>query len=489
MHENSMKRKIVSGALWKFLERAGSQIVSLIVSIILARLLTPDDYSVVSIVTMFFAFANVFISGGFNSALIQKKDADDDDYSTVLHISLIISVGIYVVLFFIAPFIADFYKQPMLKSVIRIMSLTLPITAVKSVWSAKISSSLKFKGFFISTFIATVISAVIGIVMAYSGAGPWALVAQQMSSTVISTVILMIMIRMRIVMKISFVKFKSLFKYGWKVFVSSIIGRVYLETIPIVIGFKYSTADLAYYTKGRSFPEIITSSATSTFSAVLFPALAKVQDSKERLLYGTRMFIRITSFITMPLMLGLFGVAENFVIVLLTEKWLPIVPYLKMFCIASMFEMVHVGNCETIKAMGRSDIYLIMEIIKKSGYFITIALFLIFADSPQVLALAFIVCTAIALAVNSIPNVKLINYTIPMQLADLLPNLITSAIMCAAVSFIGMLNMNSTLVLLLQIVSGMLVYLLLNILIKSPSLLYIFGIAKSILKRGEKTPL
>ena len=481
-----IRSKTIHSALWKFTERIGAQIVTLVVSIILARLLTPDDYSVVSVVTIFFAFANVFISGGFNSALIQKKDADDEDYSTVLHISLIISAIIYVILFFTAPLVADIYEQPMLVAVIRIMSLSLPITAVKSIWSAKISSSLEFKGFFVSTLIATLVSAVIGIVMAYMGAGAWALVVQQMSNTIISTVILMITTRVHIVMRISLSRFRSLFKYGWKVFVSSIIGRVYVESVPIVVGYKYSSADLAYYTKGRSFPELIMSSSISTFSAVLFPVLAKVQDSKERLLYGTRLFMRITSFLSMPLMFGLFAISENFVIVLLTDKWLPIVPYLKIFCITSMFEMVHIGNCETIKAMGRSDIYLIMEIIKKTGYFITIILFLIFTDSPQVLALAFVVCTLIALIVNLIPNTKLINYKIIHQILDLLPNLITAGVMCVCVTFIGMLEMNRVLLLGIQIASGAMIYFVLNILIRNPSLRYMFEIMKSLLKKRRE---
>ena len=170
----------------------------------------------------------------------------------------------------------------------------------------------------------------------------------------------------------------------------------------------------------------------------------------------------------------------------LTEKWLPIVPYLKIFCVASMFEMVHIGNCETVKAMGRSDIYLIMEIVKKSGYFITMALFLAFSNSPSILAFSFIVCTAIALLVNSIPNVKLINYRISQQLRDLIPNLITSVVMCVAVAFIGMISMNRTMLLAIQVLSGAGIYLFLNLLIKNSSLLYALEFVKTMLKKRRK---
>ena len=227
--------------------------------------------------------------------------------------------------------------------------------------------------------------------------------------------------------------------------------------------------------------------STNTFSAVLFPTLAKFQDDKQRLLHGTRLFIRITSFFMFPLMLGLFAVADNFVIVLLTEKWLPAVPYIRIFCIASMFEMIHVGNCETIKAMGKSGTYLTMEIIKKSGYFLTIAMFLFLTKKPESLAVAFIVCTGIAIIVNSIPNIKLLGYKLRYQVMDLIPNLLTAFVMCAVVFCMNMLTMHKLLLLILQVIAGIIVYLFLNVIIKNSSLIYIFNFTKSkIFKRKQK---
>lgn len=480
---NDLKIKTASGILWKLFERIGAQLVSLIVSIIIARILTPSDYSVVSLVTIFFTFANVLISGGLNTALIQKKDADMEDYSSVLIVSVAFSLVIYLILFITAPYIANAYNVESITVIIRVMGLALPITAVKSIWCAYISSTLQFKKFFFATLGGTIASAVVGILLAIKGVGPWALVAQQMTNTIIDTIILILTTRLKLMFRISWQKLKVLIKYGWKILFSSLIGTTYNSIVPLAIGLKYTNQDLSFYTKGNSFPSLISTTTTNTLSAVLFPTLAKFQDDKEKLLKYTRLFIRLASFIAFPMMLGFFAVADKFVLVILTEKWIDAVPYIKIFCIAYMFEMIHVGNCETIKAMGRSDIYLVMEIIKKVGYFLTIGLFLIFTNTPQQLALAFWVCTCIALIVNSIPNQILLGYKFKYQLLDILPNLVTSIIMCVIVSFIGKLNLNIYILLLLQVLTGIVVYLLLNIIIKNSSLLYIVNFIKERFKK------
>lgn len=482
---NSIRTKALTSTIWKFMERIGAQLVSMIVSIILARILTPDDYSVVSLVAIFFAFANVFISGGLNTALIQKKEADEEDYSTILYFSIFISLVIYGALFLLAPFIADIYNKSILVIVIRVMGISLPVTAVKSIWCAYISSNLQFKKFFFSTLGGTIFSAVIGIALALNGAGVWALVAQQMSNTFIDTFILICTTRIHLTFKFSLQKFKTLFAYGWKIFVSSIIGTIYTQIIPLIIGVKYSTSDLSFYTKGKSFPELISTTSTNTLAAVMFPTMSKYQDDRKKLLQLTRLLIRISSFIAFPLMLGFFAISENFVRVVLTDKWLPAVPYIKLFCVANMFEMVHIGNCETIKAMGRSDIYLVMEIIKKSCYLATIFAFLLFSKTPVELALAFICCTCIALIVNSIPNRKLLGYTFLNQIEDLLPNLVTAIIMSFAVQLVGQTPINLLWKLVLQVVVGMLVYVLENAVIKSPNLKYLIEMMKEILPHGK----
>lgn len=486
--DSNLKSKAITSIFWKFFERIGAQLVSLIVSIIIARILNPSDYSVVSLITIFFTFANVLISGGLNTALIQKKDTDATDYSSVLIISVIISWVIYAVLFFIAPIVAKFYKIESITLIMRVMGLILPVTAVKSIWCAYISSTLQFKKFFFATLGGTIVSAIVGIMLAIKGAGAWALVAQQMTNTIIDTIILILTTKIKIIFKISFRKLKVLFGYGWKILASSLIGVFYTSIIPLTIGIKYSDADLSFYTKGNSFPSLISSTTTNTLSAVLFPTLSKFQDDKEVLLRYTRLFIKLSSFIVFPMMLGFFAVSNNFVLIVLTEKWMEAVPYIKIFCVAYMFEMIHIGNCETIKAMGRSDIYLIIEIIKKIGYFITIALFLIFTNTPQQLAMAFCICTTIALIVNSIPNQKLLGYKLKYQIIDLLPNLITAIAMCICVILIGKLKINIYLSFVIQVFSGIIIYLALNFLIKNDSLMYLLNFIKERFKtKNEKS--
>lgn len=483
MDQEQIKRKAVSGTIWKLMERFIAQGVSLVVSVIIARILTPKDYSVVSIVTIFFTFANVIISGGLNTALIQKKDADDDDYSTVLHVSVILSLVIYAIFFFTAPLIADLYEQPVLVPIIRVMAISLPITAVKSIWCAYISANLQFKKFFFSTIGGTLISAVVGIYMAVKGYGAWALVAQQLTNTTIDTLILFCSTRIHVLFRISWVKLKELFAYGWKVFVSSLIGVIYTEISPLAIGLKFTTEDLSFYTKGKSFPGTITTATTNTLSAVLFPVLAKYQDDKEKVLRYTRLYMQLSSFIVFPLMLGFAAVSDNFVSVVLTDKWMNASYYIKVFCICSMFDVVAVGNCETIKAIGRSDVYLIMEIIKKCGYFITLIAFIYFSASPEILALSYIACTVIQIAVNSIPNIKLIGYKFSDQIIDMLPAFLCAVAMTVCVWFVGKLEMNKLVVLILQISCGAAVYLLLNIVTKNKSLKYSFDLLKSYIKK------
>ena len=298
---DNLKKSTFSGAIWKFMERVCAQVVSLVVSIVLARLLLPEDYSIVSIVAIFFAFCNIIISGGLNTALIQKKDADKLDYATVLHVSVLLAAVLCIVMFFAAPFIASLYKTELLIPVIRVMSLTFFINAVKSVLSAYVSGKMQFKKFFFSTIVGTVISAFIGIIMAVNGFGAWALVAQQMSNSLIDTVILFITTKFRVLFIFSFKRLKSLFSYGWKIFVTSLITVVYDEINPLIVGLKFSWADLAYYNKGNSFPGLLNSTISDTLAAVLFPAMSKVQDDKNAVLSITRRYIKVSSFVVFPL--------------------------------------------------------------------------------------------------------------------------------------------------------------------------------------------
>lgn len=475
-----IKHKSIVGVAWKFSERIAARLVSMVVSVILARLLTPDDYSVVGIVSIFFVFAEVFISGGFTTALIQKKDADIKDYSSVLFFSIIVAVLMYFILFFTAPFIAKVYDKEILVAVIRIMSLTLIINAIKAVICAKISSELKFKQYFLSTISGVIVSAVIGIVMAYNGFGPWSLVAQQMVNSIIGTIVILFVSRFKIEFKIYFDRLRGLLSFGGKIFISNVISTIYSEIKPLVIGLKYSGADLSFYSKGNSFPSILNTTLGDTFSAVYFPTMAKFQDNKENMLNGIRRFMQLSSFLVFPAMIGFFVVSDNFVSVLLTDKWMPASIYIKIASISYMFNIIQRGNLQAIQASGRSDLILKLEIIKKTTFFFVIALFLFFTDSPVLLAISGIVNALFASIVNSFPNRKILDYGYRKQIIDLLPNLILSIIMGIVVYFVGFLPINKLLLLILQILTGCIIYVILNLAVKNKNLFYFINILKDV---------
>ena len=478
MEDKEIKNIAFSGAIWKFGERIIAQTVSLFVSIVLARLLSPKDYGVVGIVTIFFAFANVLISGGLNTALIQKKNADIDDYSTTLCTCIAFSLIAYFILFFAAPFISNLYHEELLIPVIRVMGLALPITAAKSIACAYVSSTLQFRKFFYATIVGTLFSAVIGITMAYSGWGVWSLITQQLSNTIIDTIILYAVTRVPLKLSFKIERLKYLFNYGSKILVASLISAIYDEINPLIVGIKFSTADLSFYTKGKTFPKYLSYSMNETISSVLFPVMAKFQDNKTLLLSYTRRFIKTSSFIVFPIMIGFFAVSDNFISVVLTDKWIGASIYIKIFCVPFMFDLVCTGNLQTIRAMGRSDLVLKMEILKKTLYFAVIIVFIFFSKSPVTLALTSLITTAIAMIVNVVPNVKLIDYKIKHQVLDLIPNLMLSSIMGALVYLMNNISINKLVLLFIQVVCGGIIYIILSVITKNESFNYVFHTIK-----------
>ena len=484
MDNSQLKKSAFTGMLWKLAERIGAQGVTLLISIILARLLTPDDYSVVGVVNVFFAFCNIFIVGGFNSALIQKKDADEKDYSSVLFVSLGIAGVLYTALFFCAPQIALLYQKPLLRPVFRVMGICLMIDAVKAVLYAYVSNQLQFKKFFFATLCGTLTSAAVGIAMAVAGFGPWALVAQKMVSSIADTLVLALTSKFRIRLQISFQRIKRLFSYGWKIFMSTVISTAYEQLNPLIIGLRFSTVDLSFYSKGQSFPLALNSALDGALGSVLFPVMSKVQDDTDAVLAYTRKFMRTASYVIFPVMVGFLAVSDSFVTVLLTDKWQGVSIYIKIFCITYMFNIIQNGNLQTIRALGRSDIILKLEIIKKSLYFVVITIAVLLAKEPYWLAVATIVNTTIATVVNTIPNRKLIGYKLRLQVMDLLPNLLLAVMMGAMVYALNFVQMHALLKLFAQGISGVAIYVGLSILTRNDNFHFLLKtIRKYLLKR------
>lgn len=483
-HEN-LRGKVVSGVIWKFAEQLSAQMVTFVVSVILARLLSPTDYGKIALVNVFILLANTFVESGFGSALIQKKDADNVDFSTVFYFSIALSAAFYLLLFLAAPAIASFYQIPELCAVLRVLALQLPISAVKSVESAYISRQMQFKRFFFATIGGTAVSAVVGIVMALSGFGLWALVAQYLTNAFIDTVVLWFTAHWRPDRVFSVQRLKGLYSYGWKLLCGSLICNFYEQFRNLVIGKFYSSADLAFYNKGQQFPQVIVSNINSSITTAMFPAIAKVQDDKARVKQQVRHIVRISSYIMWPAMLGLAAVATPLIRLLLTEKWLPCVVFMRLICIQWALLPVQQANLQSIRAIGRSDLTLKMEIIKRSVSLLLVLLTM--RISVLAIALGGIVETLFSTLVNTYPNRKLLNYSYREQMSDLIQPILLSVSMAVPVYLVGLLPLHDIAMLLMQVSVGIAIYVGESVLFHVESFYVILDILRPYLSKFRKS--
>lgn len=478
------KTTVTSNFIWRFMERCGAQGVTFIVSIVLARLLAPSVYGTIALVTVFTTIMQVFVDSGMGNALIQKKDADDLDFSSVFYFNIAMCLMLYIIMFIIAPFIAAFYEMPELTPVIRVLSLILIVSGIKNVQQAYVSRNMLFKRFFFSTLGGTIVAAVVGIVMAYMQYGVWALVAQMLCNAVIDTTILWITVKWRPKKQFSFERLKSLFSYGWKLLVSALIDTVYNDLRQLVIGKIYSKEELAHYNQGDKFPKLIVSNINTSIDSVLLPTMSKAQDDKNAVKNMTRRSIKTSTYIMMPLMAGLAVCAEPLISLIMTDKWLPCVPFLRIFCISYAFWPIHTANLNAIKAMGRSDLFLKLEIMKKMVGII--ALLSTMWISPLAMAYSLLVTSVLGQIINSWPNKKLMNYSYLEQLKDMLPQIGLSLFMGAVVYCVKFIGLNDILTLLIQVSVGAIIYITLSKVFRIDSFEYLINTVKGLFNRQKK---
>ncbi len=459
-----MQSKVLSNVAWRFAERVGAQGVKLVLEIILARLLLPDDYGLVAIVTVLITILNVFVDSGLGNALIQKKDADDVDFSTVFWFNIVSCIIIYILLFIAAPLFSNLYHRDELTMLIRILGLQVIISGVKNIQQAYISKTMQFKRFFFATLSGTIGAAAIGIVMAYNGFGVWSLVVQQVFNVLVSTIILWITVKWRPKKTFSRQRLKQLFSYGWKLLVSALIDTIYNEIRQLIIAGKYTSSDLAYYNRGRQFPNLFISNVNAAIDSVLLPTLSKEQDNIARVKAMTRKSIQVSVYILGPCMMGLAFIGEPFIRLVLTEKWLPCLPYMRIFCVTFMFYPIHTANLNAIKALGRSDLFLILEIAKKTVGFA--AVLITMNISVKAMAYSLLVTSLLNQIINSWPNRKLLGYGYIEQLKDIVPGILLSVIMGICIMPLKLLGFNDLLTILLQLVCGMFIYIAGSYLLK-----------------------
>lgn len=484
MEQNSIKRKTMTNLVWRYAERCGAQGITFIVSIVLARLLSPTEYGTIALVTVFLSIFQVFVDGGLGSALIQKKDADDLDFSTIFFFNIFMCTIIYLLMFFASPFLASFYKDPSLVPIFRVLGLTILISGVKNVQQAYVSKKLIFKKFFFATLFGTLTAGVIGIVMALKGFGVWALVAQNLVNACIDTLILWVTVKWRPKFMFSFERLKGLFSYGWKLLASNLLNTIYNDVRQLIIGKMYSGADLAYYNRGKTFPKYIVDNINSSIDSVLLPVMSEVQDDEQRVKNMTRKAIMTSSFIMWPFMVGLSATGKNLFTLLLTEKWLPSLPFLYIFCFVSGMQPIHTANLNAIKAKGRSDIFLKLEIIKK-----TVGILIILATMKfGVLAIGIgsVVYTIFASVVNAFPNKDLLKYSYFEQIRDVLPSFLLAMFMGAIVYLIPIpKSVPLIIAVIIQVIVGGVIYTVGSLALKLEPALFIKDLAKKAIDKKK----
>lgn len=477
-------QSVFSNFIWRFAERCAAQLVTFIVSIVLARILMPEDYGTVALVTVFTTIMQVFVDSGLSTALIQKKDADDLDFSSVFYFNFGVCIILYLIMFLAAPVIASFYEMPELVSIVRVISLTIVISGVKGVQQSYVSRHMLFKRFFYATLGGTIFSAFLGIAMAYAGLGVWAIVAQQLSNTAIDTLILWVTVKWRPKLMFSWERLKDLLGFGWKLLCSALLDTVYNNLRSLIIGKIYSSADLAYYNQGKKFPNIIVMNINTSIDSVLLPAMSKEQDDDDRVKSMTRRSIMVSCYIMAPLMIGLACCATSVVTLVLTKKWLPCVFFLQIFCITYMFYPIHTANLNAIKAMGRSDLFLKLEVWKKViGIVLLLSTMFI---SVKAMAYSLLISTLTSMIINSWPNKKLLNYSFMEQMKDIFPSITLAAGMGVAVYMIGFLPVPALPLLLIQVICGGAIYIVGSVFLKLEPYEYLQGIIIPMIQKRRK---
>ena len=506
------KEKTIKGLFWEYMEKLGGEAVSLVVSIVLARLLGPEAYGIIPLITVFTSILGVIVQSGFGSALIQKKDATNTDFSTVFYFQLALSSVLYLGMFFAAPFISDFYNNPEMTSMVRILSLTLIIGAVNNVQHAYVSKTMQFKKYFFASFTGTVLSGVVGIVLAFTIInvtgnpiyGAWALVAQKLTDHIIDTIFLWFTVKWRPKLTFSLKRLKSLYSYGWKILLSTFIDTLYKNLNTLIIGKVYTSTDLAYYNKGNTYPKLIMHNLNTSIQHVLFPAMSNHQHDIGKVKSMARRAMKTSSYLVFPAMMGFAAVGYSIIYLLLGDAWLPAVPFLWIACFNFAMWPIHTTNLQAIQAMGRGGSFLIAEIIKKIsnliflGAGIWIAMSLAFettTDSVVVIALSSIFAEIVCVFVNALPNKKIINYSLKEQFADIIPAFFLSLFMGICIfpinylplsAFISNEGLAVTIKLLIQIVCGITIYVLTSRIFKVDSFKYILSTIKEFLRKKKK---
>ncbi|MGI6677929.1 MAG: lipopolysaccharide biosynthesis protein [Dehalobacterium sp.] len=478
LNKREYKKAVLGSLFWRFMERGSTQVIHFIISIVLARLLLPRDFGIIALITVFIAVADTFVQSGLTSALVQKEEVDATDYSSVFFINLIIAGFIYLFFLGAAPLIAEFYQEPMITSIFRWLSLIVIFGALNNIQYVVLAREMKFKKSFLVSIGGILASGTVGITMAYQGYGIWSLVFSQITGQAVSTVILWLSVRWRPRLLFSFSRLRGLFGFGSKLLCSGLLDTIFNNIYPLVIGKLYGKTMLGFYNRGQSIPAMLVNNINGAITGVMFPALSHHQNDPLRVKAMMRRSMLSSAFLVFPMMFGLATVAKPMILLIFTEKWLPCVPFLQLLCISFAFWPVHTANLQAINALGRSDIFLRLEVIKKALFALIIACTIPFGIYFMVAGQAL--SSVIGTIINAWPNKYLFNYAFQEQVKDLMPPLLLSIAMSGVVFLISLLL---NLPLFWQISLGAAFYFIVAYLLRLESLTYILATIKDLRKK------
>ena len=487
LNENEMadtnlnKKTISTNLLWRFLERFGAYITSFIISVVLARIIDPSTYGTVALMTVFIAFLDVFVTGGFANSLIQDKTTTEKDFNTLFWFNIIFSLLLYVVLFFTSPLIATYYEKESLKWLIRVSGISLIINGVKNLQFAYVSKNLQFKKFFFATIGGTVVSGIIGIVLAVNGFGAWALVVQSVANHFIDSIILWFIIKWHPKFQFCFKLLVKHFSFGWKILLYKIIYNISNSIRQLAIGKKYSDSDLAFYNKGKSYPNIIGQNIYNSVNSVMYPVLARTQDNYKRfneILYKS---LELNIFIVLPMMVGFFCVSDSFSYILLGEKWIVCVPYVKIFCIVVFLNSIEAIISSGPLALGKSTATMVLGIVE---CLINIVLLIVAIPFGTIaIAYSMVASSAINCIIYFVYLHKLTRFSVFKLTARSFVSIVSSILMGIVVYSLLNLILPYYVIFILQIITGISFYFLLSKVFCNCSLPYCLSLLKDIIKK------
>lgn len=484
LENRKLKQKTLTGFLWSFLDLIANQGIQFIIMIILARLLAPEHFGLIGMIMIFIALSQTLVDSGFSQALIREEKVSKIDYSTTFLFNMIFSLVVFIAIYFVAPLVSEFYSEPKLTTILRVISLSVFFQALSIVPRTILTRKVDFRAQTTVSIIASLSSGVIAISLAILGFGVWALVLRVVSQQAVQSIMLIYINKWKPTFEFSISSFKHFFTFGWRLLVSSLIDTGYRNIYYVIIGKMYSKNALGYYTNARQLRDAINQGITRSIQRVTYPVLSSIQSEEERLKYGFKKLIRNTGYVFFPMMLGLAAISNNLILILLGTKWEPAIVYFQLLCLAAILFPMHAINLNILKVKGRSDLFLRLEIIKKiiTTVAILITIFLNLGVSSFIITT--IITSHLSFMVNTYYSGKEIGYGTFEQFKDMFPAYLLSFFMGAVVFLSNnIFAFHQTIILILQVIIGVVIYLGLSKVLKLDEFNEVLHLVKPFLKK------